>query len=40
MLQLQLCLNEKKHNIDEKDFLKLIAEIRIYFDFEKVDLEE
>lgn len=33
-------LNEKKYNIDEKDFLKLIAEIRIYFDFEKVDLEE
>ena len=32
-------LDKKKYLIGEKDFLKLMTEIRLYYDFKKVDVE-
>ena len=32
-------LDENKYLISEKDFLKFMAEVRLYYDFKKVDVE-
>ena len=32
-------LNKKKYLINEKDFLKLMLEVRLFYDFKKVEVE-
>jgi len=33
-------LDKKKYLIDEKDFLKFMTEVRLYYDFEKIEIKK
>ena len=33
-------LNKKKYLIEERDFLKFMTEVRLYYDFKKVEVEK